>query len=158
MKRQLTSMIMAGALLLYSAAATLAEEVPADPANATAVAQAAEGGAEQMVENLKVELAVSAKEAARYRRDFESLKKDYEGWKALNSKIFEVKSNNDLLVTENELLKKEGARLKSEYEKTVSQKNLYLFFSGAGVLLIGLLVGLLLGGAKRRSSHSGYRF
>lgn len=144
-------------LLLGLAHATRAAETAPPTGNATEEI-VAPAQADQSVDSaLQREVQGAWGEASRLRRELEALKKEYEGWKALNARTIEVKSSNDRLSAEIEATRAEVQVLKSENDKATSRRNLYWFFSGAAVLAFGLILGLALGGAKRRN-QGGYRF
>lgn len=110
------------------------------------------------VRTFKEEFSAARTEAAKLKRDLESLRKEYDAWKSVNARAIEIKNENDRLAAEKESALREAETLKAELKSAQNRKNIYSFLAGGGVFLIGMLVGAAVAGAKNRSRSGAYRF
>ncbi len=90
------------------------------------------------------------------RNQLESLTSEYERLKKESARYLELKAAHDKLKAEYQSQQARLQELSTEVESLRFGKNLKWFLAGAGVLLLGWLMGLALGRRKRRWSSSLY--
>ena len=87
--------------------------------------------------------------------EFDKLQKEYEALKKGSVHYLKLKEQYDMTKASLETLQKDVQGLVRENKKLKSSQNHIWFLAGAGVLVVGLLIGLLFGrGQKRRKSHT----
>lgn len=87
--------------------------------------------------------------------EFDRLQKEHEALKKGSVHYLKLKEQYDATKASLETLQKDVQSLIRENQKLKSSQNHIWFLTGAGVLVVGLLVGLLFGrGQKRRKSHT----
>lgn len=124
---------------------------------APALGQQAEASAISQPAPTETDLANSRWETTKARRELETLRKEYDGWKTANAKVFETKAENERLAAEAETLRKEIQALKADNEKLSSRRNIYWMLAGAAVFLVAFLFGNAFGASKKRGG-GGYKF
>lgn len=98
---------------------------------------------------LQAELEEKTRKAEKLQKDYEALRKEASDFLALQERFETVRS--DLLRVENELTK-----TTEENELLRSSHNHRWFLMGAGVLLLGLLIGLMFGKREKRRASKIY--
>ena len=78
------------------------------------------------------------------------VKRDYEELKSGSARYIEIKELKDNLENRNKNLESQADSLLEENRRLKKQRNSLWFISGAGVLLLGWLLGLTMGRAQIR--------
>lgn len=132
----------------------LQEEMPAllkikklDPENKTLLSRLEELTGEN--QKLKLELGKAQSRVAELESAYAKLKKEA-------SNVLDLRTKHKKLQEDYALQKERLQALSTEVESLRLGNNLKWFLAGAGVLLIGWLIGLALGRRKRRSASSLY--
>ena len=101
----------------------------------------------KQLEKFKLELETSLFSRE---KELTKIKKDYEELKSGAARYIEVKELKDNLEIRNKNLESQADSLLKENRRLKKQRNSLWFISGAGVLLLGWLLGLLMGRAQIR--------
>ena len=83
-------------------------------------------------------------------KELTKVKRDYEELKSGSARYIEIKELKDNLENRNKNLKSRADGLLEENRRLKKQRNSLWFISGAGVLLLGWLLGLAMGRAQIR--------
>ena len=80
----------------------------------------------------------------------ESLTANYDKLKKDTADVVKIKSNYSAAAQENQKLKEQLAQVMSENDKLKSDDRINWFLAGGGVLLVGLIIGKITSGSRRR--------
>ena len=103
-------------------------------------------------ENERVE-----KELASLKQNLETSSKGYETLKKGSTNYLGLQEAHEKLASELPDLKAKVAQAQRTYDKLQSSSNMRWFLYGAGVMTLGWIVGLIMGGRRRRLSKDIYR-
>jgi len=103
-------------------------------------------------ENERVE-----KELASLKENLETSSKEYETLKKGSTNYLGLQEAHEKLASELPELKAKVAQAQRTYDKLQSSSNMRWFLYGAGVMTLGWIVGLIMGGRRRRRSKDIYR-
>ena len=96
------------------------------------------------------------KELASFNQDLEAAKKDYEALKKGARNYSGLQEAQEKLASELPELKARLAKAQTAYDKLQSSTKMRWFLYGAGVMTLGWIVGLIMGGRRRRRSSDIY--
>ena len=96
------------------------------------------------------------KELASFDQDLEAAKKDYEALKKGARNYSGLQEAQEKLASELPELKARLAKAQTAYDKLQSSTKMRWFLYGAGVMTLGWIVGLIMGGRRRRRSSDLY--
>jgi len=97
------------------------------------------------------------KELASLKQNLEGTSKEYEALKKGAANYLGLQEAHEKLASELPELKAKLAQAQRTYDKLQSFSNMRWFLYGAGVMTLGLIVGLIMGGRRRRRSSDIYR-
>jgi SH3 domain protein len=103
-------------------------------------------------ENERVE-----KELASLKENLETSSKEYETLKKGSTNYLGLQEAHEKLASELPELKAKVAQAQRTYDKLQSSSNMRWFLYGAGVMTLGWIVGLIMGGRRRRRSKDIFR-
>ncbi len=104
-------------------------------------------------EDLRAEIDAATAELAKNSEKYQKLKESYETLKTECGDFLQLQADFDMLSMEYNRLKQKSETLNIEILELAKQLGLAFYLSGAGVLLIGIWIGLW---AKRRQKRSSY--
>jgi len=90
-------------------------------------------------------------------RELQSLRHEYEALKKGATEYLSLKSSFDQLTTDANQARERLTEVQQGYENLRSSTNIHWFLSGAGVLVFGWLLGLVMSRTKRRRATELYR-
>jgi SH3 domain protein len=96
------------------------------------------------------------KELASFNQDLEAANKDYEALKKGARNYSGLQEAQEKLASELPGLKARLAKAQKDYDKLQSSTKMRWFIYGAGVMALGWIVGLIMGGRRRRRSSDIY--
>lgn len=96
------------------------------------------------------------KELASFNQDLEAANKDYEDLKKGARNYSGLQEAQERLASELPELKARLAKAQKAYDKLQSSTKMRWFLYGAGVMMLGWIVGLIMGGRRRRRSSDIY--
>jgi SH3 domain protein len=96
-------------------------------------------------------------ESASLKENLETTSKEYEALKKGSKNYLGLQEAHEKLASELPELKARLAQAQRTYDKLQSSSNMRWFLCGAGVMTLGWIVGLIMGGRRRRRSSDIYR-
>jgi len=97
------------------------------------------------------------KELASLKQNLDTTSKEYETLKKGSKNYLGLQEAHEKLASELPELKAKVAQAQRTYDKLQSSSNMRWFLYGAGVMTLGWIVGLIMGGRRRRRSKDIYR-
>lgn len=101
---------------------------------------------------LKEKSETLAVELSRYQNEFAALNTAHENLKSESSAFLELQANHKKVMAELSEQKENAERLENELTSLYNDKRLNWFLLGAGVLLIGIIIGFITKPQRRRSA------
>ena len=108
-------------------------------------------------QDLSDETARLKKDLETTQRELQSLRHEYETLKKGATEYLSLKSSFDQLTTDATQARERLTEVQQGYENLKSSTNVHWFLSGAGVLVFGWLLGLVMSRTKRRRATELYR-
>lgn len=108
-------------------------------------------------QDLSDETARLKKDLETTQRELQSLRHEHETLKKGATEYLSLKSSFDQLTTDADQARERLTEVQQGYENLRSSTNIHWFLSGAGVLVFGWLLGLVMSRTKRRRATELYR-
>ena len=119
--------------------------------------QAQMGQMKRGKQDLSDETARLKKDLETTQRDLQSLRHEYETLKKGAAEYLGLKNSFDKLTTDANQVREQLTEVQQGYENLKSSTNIHWFLGGAGVLVLGWLLGLVMARTRRRRVSEFYR-
>jgi SH3 domain protein len=106
----------------------------------------------QKIKELTLALNTTQEELNNLRREREELGHDYETLQRDTADVVQIKQDLDRTAGENATLIEKLAVVEEQYNALKKDSTMYWFLAGAGVLIVGILLGKMPGPSRRRKS------
>ena len=106
----------------------------------------------QKIEELTLALNTTQEELNNLRREREELGHDYETLQRDTADVVQIKQDLDRTAGENATLIEKLDVVEEQYNALKKDSTMYWFLAGAGVLIVGILLGKMPGPSRRRKS------
>jgi len=106
----------------------------------------------QKMEELTLALTTTQKELKNLRSEREELGHDYETLQRDTADVVQIKRDLERTAGENGTLLEKLAVIEGQYNTLKKDSNMYWFLAGAGVLIVGIILGKMPGPSRRRKS------
>ncbi len=110
------------------------------------------------VKELQSELNATTRKLKSTSDELDKVTREFEKWKGINSQVLDLKADRDKLDDEARSARTEMEKLQLENRQLKGRSNIYWFVSGAVVIVLGWILGLVFAGARNRPRSGGYRF
>lgn len=106
----------------------------------------------QKIEELTLDLATAREEVKKLSLEREELVHDYKTLQRDTADVVQIKQDLERTAEENSSLVKKLAVIEGQYNTLKKDSNMYWFLAGAGVLVLGIILGKMPGPSRRRKS------
>ena len=106
----------------------------------------------QKIEELTLTVTTTQEELNNLRREREELAHDYETLQRDTADVVQIKQDLERTAGENGTLLEKLAVVEEQYNALKKDSTMYWFLAGAGVLIVGIILGKMPGPSRRRKS------
>jgi SH3 domain protein len=106
----------------------------------------------QKIEELTLTVTTTQEELNNLRREREELAHDYETLQRDTADVVQIKQDLERTAGENGTLLEKLAVVEEQYNALKKDSTMYWFLTGAGVLIVGIILGKMPGPSRRRKS------